>query len=127
MFPFDGKYLKVLSIRTIDGVVPKIDDDTNMAEYKETHLPLSAQKYIDIQNETLPKHLRKKYSIVDSDVEKIDSEGAKMIGKKTAPPALKPKDKTENKKAETKKTDTKKTENKKETVEVGGESDELTN
>lgn len=87
-FPFDGKYLKVLSPVTWDGMVPKVDEETGVAEYKESHHPLSAKKFLEEQNESLPRHLRKKIVVVDSDTQRMDAEAKKIADGKSAPPAL---------------------------------------
>lgn len=89
MFPFDGKYLKVLTPITIDGSTPLVDEETNMAQFKETHSPLSAKRYFDKQNEHLPRHLRIRYTEIDSDKQKMDAEAEKVAQSKTVAPALK--------------------------------------
>jgi hypothetical protein len=64
---FKGDYLRVVSPVTEDGNRPKIDPDTGLPVFKETALPVSARKQLDIQNRRLPAHLRKKIELVSSD------------------------------------------------------------
>lgn len=89
MFPFDGKYLKVMTPQTTNGTDLKIDDETDKIVYKESHLPLSALKSLEAQNEQLPKSLRKKITIIDSDIQRKDPEADKVLVGKGADPALK--------------------------------------
>lgn len=90
MFPFDGKYLKVLTPVTVDGLVPFVDEDTGIAKYKESHHPLTARKYLEQQNEDLPRFLRKKIIEVDSDAEKptLGKSEQAIVDKKAGKPAL---------------------------------------
>jgi len=60
---FEGKHLRVLSPRTIDGVTPLLVNDT--LQYKEEFLPLSAKPFLERQNKDLPEILRKKIEVID--------------------------------------------------------------
>ena len=55
---FKTNYLRVTTPVTEDGNRPKIVD--GMPVYKETALPLTARKNLEIQNRRLPNHLRKR-------------------------------------------------------------------
>jgi hypothetical protein len=61
---FKGDCLRVVSPVTEDGNRPKIDPDSGLPVYKETFLPVTARKQLDIQNRRLPAHLRKKIELV---------------------------------------------------------------
>lgn len=60
---FKGDYLRVLSPVTINGMTPKMSADGRQ-EFKEDHLPITAQKMLERKNLKLPPHLRKKIEIV---------------------------------------------------------------
>jgi hypothetical protein len=62
---FKGDYLRVLSPRTQDGLNPIMDGDDRRL-WKETHLPLSARRELELQNKYLPDILKKKIEIVSS-------------------------------------------------------------
>ena len=81
IFPFGGKYLKVLTPRTTNGVIPEMDEN-NVAQFKETHLPLTARTYLEKQNDGLPKHLHHRITVMDSDTKKIDTEMQEVLDKK---------------------------------------------
>lgn len=81
MFPFDGKYLKVLTPVTIDGRTPKTDENDTKV-FKESHSPLTARKYLDKYNDSLPKELKLRITEVDSDAEKISPEAQEVIKNK---------------------------------------------
>lgn len=66
---FKGDYLRVISPVTEDGNRPKIDSVTGMPVFKETALPTTAKKALDIQNRRLPAHLRKKIEMVSNSVD----------------------------------------------------------
>jgi hypothetical protein len=68
---FKGDYLRVISPVTEDGNRPKIDSVSGLPVYKETALPTTARKALDIQNRRLPAHLRKKIELVSTSVEEI--------------------------------------------------------
>lgn len=59
---FPGKYLRVLSPRTVDGITPQMENDKLV--FKEDHLPLSAKAFLEKQNENLPEILKKRIEIV---------------------------------------------------------------
>ena len=42
---FKGKYLRVTTMETINGIIPKTVND--VVQYKETFAPFSAKKYYD--------------------------------------------------------------------------------
>ena len=58
------KYLRVLTPQTVDGINLKYDDSSQVV-YKETHLPLSARKYLDQENADRPKQLLHIITVVD--------------------------------------------------------------
>lgn len=62
---FKNDYLRVVSPVTEDGNRPKIGED-GMPMYKETALPTTARKALDIQNRRLPPHLKKKIEYVSA-------------------------------------------------------------
>jgi hypothetical protein len=68
---FKGDYLRVISPVTEDGNRPKIDPVSGLPVYKETALPTTAKKSLDIQNRRLPAHLRKKIELVSTSVEEV--------------------------------------------------------
>ena len=63
---FQGKYLRVLSPRTVDGTTPLLVN--GMLQYKEEFLPISAKPFLERQNKDLPEILRKKIEIIDDSV-----------------------------------------------------------
>lgn len=56
-------YLRVLSPKTRNGNDLVIGEDGRV-EYKETHLPMSSKRYMELQNAKLPDHLKKKIEVV---------------------------------------------------------------
>lgn len=60
---FQGKHLRVLSPRTIDGTTPLLVN--GMLQYKEEFLPISAKPFLERQNKDLPEILRKKIEVID--------------------------------------------------------------
>jgi len=62
---FQGNYLRVTSLRTVDGTTPLIIDGE--LQYKEDFLPLSAKQFIETQNKDLPEILRKRIEVVKGD------------------------------------------------------------
>jgi len=53
---FQGDYLRVLTPETIDGVTIKMVNDR--MSFKESHMPLSALKDLQRENDRLPTHLK---------------------------------------------------------------------
>ena len=65
---FGGKaYLRVLTPQTTDGTNLRYDEATERVIKKETHLPLTARKFLEAENEQLPAQLRHVISEVDGD------------------------------------------------------------
>lgn len=62
-------YLRVKTPVTTDGVNTKIENDR--AVYKTTHLPISAKKFLDIENANLPDHLKHKIEVIDENSKPI--------------------------------------------------------
>ena len=60
---FKGKYLRVLTPRTVDGNIHLLVDDK--VQYKETHLPFSALKSLEKENAKRASHLKHKIEVVD--------------------------------------------------------------
>jgi hypothetical protein len=77
---FKGKYLRVSTPCTTDGASPKLDEEGKL-EMKETFLPVSAKKDLELQNKILPEILRKKIEIVTDD-EPVTSKDVKNTVKK---------------------------------------------
>lgn len=67
MVHFKGKYLRVTTPVTTNGIIQKLDH-TGRAETEETFLPLSAQKDLEKKNRHLERtgtpHLRAKIEVV---------------------------------------------------------------
>jgi hypothetical protein len=61
-----GSYLRVLTPRTTNGNNLLIDGDKVV--YKEDHLPITAKKYLEIYNASLPHHLKKRIEVVQGNV-----------------------------------------------------------
>lgn len=57
-----GPYLRIKSPITTDGANILIVGDR--VQYKETHLPMSAKKYMEAQNAKLPGNLKKIIEVV---------------------------------------------------------------
>lgn len=62
-----GSYLRVLSPRTTNGT--NILVENGQVVYKEAHLPLSAKKALEKQNEKLPSSLKKVIEVVHDGIE----------------------------------------------------------
>lgn len=60
---FKGSYLRVLTPCTTDGTSPMMDEDGRIVK-KETFLPVSAKRDLDIQNKYLPDILKKTIQLV---------------------------------------------------------------
>lgn len=63
MIFLNGDHIRVVTPITIDGVIPKLDEQGTQA-YKETFLPLTAKKFIEEQNINLPNHLKKIIEVI---------------------------------------------------------------
>lgn len=59
---FDGPYLRVLTPETTDGINLLYVNDKKV--YRESHLPLSAQKHLERKNMKLPDQLKHKIEVV---------------------------------------------------------------
>lgn len=59
-------YLRVRTPQTVNGTDLKIDEESEKIVYKETHLPLTAKKFLEKENETLPTMLRHKLEVVEN-------------------------------------------------------------
>lgn len=64
MSNFSGSYLRVLTPKTQNGVIPLQGPDGRVV-YKESHLPLTARKYLDRKNKKLPQYLKHIITEVD--------------------------------------------------------------
>lgn len=65
---FGGKpYLRVLTPQTTDGTNLRYDESNERAIKKETHLPLTARKFLEAENEQLPDQLKHKIEVVDGE------------------------------------------------------------
>lgn len=62
MSNFQGEYLRIRTPVTIDGKNIKYDLEGKVI-YKETHLPLTARKSMEMENLKLPTHLRHKIEL----------------------------------------------------------------
>lgn len=83
---FKGDYLRVVTPVTEDGNRPKIDPDTGQQIFKETALPVTARRQLEIQNQRLPQHLKKKIELVSSDEPRpIATKENPVIRKKPGP------------------------------------------
>lgn len=60
----NNSYLRVLTPQTIDGVNLAYDEDKKPI-FKETHLPLTAKKYLEIENENRPQQIKHTLEVVD--------------------------------------------------------------
>lgn len=63
VFMYNGPYLRVLTPRTTNGNNPLLNEHGQL-QYKESHLPISAQFHLDKLNRSTPQHLRKKIEVV---------------------------------------------------------------
>lgn len=77
---FKGKYLRVITPVTSDGSSPILNAEGKL-EVKETLLPVSAKRDLDLKNKYLPDILKMKIEIVDDGVEQPVKE-AKVATKK---------------------------------------------
>jgi hypothetical protein len=75
----DKGYLRVLTPQTTDGVNLKYNKLGNPI-FKETRLPLTAEKHMKLQNESLPDHLKNKLQIVTPEPVAVD--GGEEKGKR---------------------------------------------
>lgn len=94
---FGGKpYLRVLTPQTTDGTNLRYDESNERVIKKETHLPLTARKFLEAENENLPVQLRH----IITEVDGSEPPAVKQRGK----PGPKPKenDKGESAKEEVK-------------------------
>lgn len=82
---FKGGTLRVVTPVTEDGNRPKIVN--GMPVYKETHLPKSAMRMLQRQNDRLPNHLKKKIELLTDDYVEPQAVDEKPKGK----PGPKPK------------------------------------
>lgn len=57
MSNFKGAYLRVLTPITNDGTNPLYDED-RQPRYKESHLPLSARKHLERNNNRRPNQIK---------------------------------------------------------------------
>lgn len=62
---FQGSYLRVTTLKTVDGTMPLIID--GKPQYKEDFLPLSARAHLEAQNKDLPEMLRKKIEVINGE------------------------------------------------------------
>lgn len=61
------KYLRVLTPQTIDGTNLKYSDDGERVLRKETHLPVTARKFLEAENANLPEQLRHRIEEVENE------------------------------------------------------------
>lgn len=71
---FKGNYLRVLTPRTTNGVVPKLINGEQ--QWKETFLPITAKKQIEKKNNRLKKN---GFSQLVAEIEVIGDETAETI------------------------------------------------
>lgn len=91
MLPLGEKgYIRVTTPQTSDGTTLRYTDDQRLIT-KETHLPLTAKKFIDAENDTLPQHLRHKVEVVTNESPKSKAPGKPAV--KEEPKEEKPKGK----------------------------------
>lgn len=88
IFPFGGKYLRVLTPKTTNGTTPMMDENDRLV-FKETHLPMTAKKDLERQNETLSKELQHRITVVDSSIPVMSKEQQAVIDKKNRAAKLK--------------------------------------
>jgi len=71
---FKGKYLRITTMETINGVIPKTVND--MVQYKETFAPLSSKRWFEQKAKRLTKNghsrLAPKIEIVDDSKSSTD-------------------------------------------------------
>lgn len=69
-------YLRVTTPQTIDGTTLRYDEENGeRVVKKETHLPLTAKKYMDAENENLPNHLKHKIEVVPGEEDDAPKRG----------------------------------------------------
>lgn len=73
----NGDHLRILTPVTIDGITLKLDE-SNKAQYKETHLPMTAKKAMMLQNTRLPNHLKKKIEVVSANQPAVEATGEEV-------------------------------------------------
>lgn len=79
---FKGDYLRVLTPETIDGVVPKTVN--GRVVYKESHLPVTARKFIEKKNLKRPDHLKHQITLISANpVEEVADEEVITTAKRT--------------------------------------------
>lgn len=61
---FHGDYLRVLTPQTVDGINLMYENDKPV--YSEQHLPLTARKFLEKENEKLPNQLKHKIELVET-------------------------------------------------------------
>src|SRR5688572_27401411 len=83
MSDFKGKFLRVLTPRTTNGINLKMVD--REIQYKEQHLPITALKPMQAQNARLPEHLRHILEIVGDDGKETVTEEIRPFKKQRAP------------------------------------------
>lgn len=76
--PLGERYLRILTPQTSNGV-NIIYDEKGKIVYKETHLPLTAEKAIRRKNKNLPAHLQ-------HTIEFVEPEAKKKIAEKPVKP-----------------------------------------
>lgn len=62
---FTGDYLRVLTPKTINGVVPMTGPDGRVV-YKESHLPVTAKRHLEASNRKRSAHLKHKIELVSA-------------------------------------------------------------
>lgn len=72
---FQGNYLRVYTLKTVDGTTPALVD--GQLSYKEEFLPLSARPFLERQNKDLPEILKKKIELVTSEQPVKESKATK--------------------------------------------------
>lgn len=77
---YNEDHLRVTKPLTSDGMTPLVDDEDRIQK-KIVHLPLSAKKILEQQNERLPKHLRMKIEVVSVNGVKETESEAKRPGR----------------------------------------------
>lgn len=64
----EESYLRVLTPQTVDGINLRYGPDGQTPLFSEAHLPLTAKKHIDKQNEQLPAQLRHRVEVVSGEM-----------------------------------------------------------
>lgn len=82
---FNGPYLRVLTPKTTNGVIP--DTTGGEVQYKESFLPLSAKKQLEKKNARLTKHGFKQLvaiiEVVGEDVKKVGPKPSQQAAQET--------------------------------------------